>query len=112
MFSKIQGKQKTLCKDFDNLYACGGIRGVVLNIATGTLYSNTTYAIDNDILNCRDGIKIDDIDEVRSDFYQCVDNTAMFWKIQSINCFQSSVSTSIMQFYDAMGITRDVALKT
>ena len=80
-----------------------------LNIATGTLYSNTTYAIDNDILNCRDGIKIDDIDEVRSDFYQCVDNTAMFWKIQSINCFQSSVSTSIMQFYDAMGITRDVA---
>ena len=33
----------------------------------------------------------------------------MFWQIQSINCFQSSVSTSIMQFYDALGITRDVA---
>ena len=49
------------------------------------------------------------MEEVRSDFYECVDNTAMHWKIPSINCFQSSVSTSIMEFYSEMGITRDVA---
>lgn len=78
-------------------------------ITTGFLSSSTTKPIMEDILNSRDNIKIDDIEEVRSDFYECVDNTAMFWKIPSINCFQSSVSTSIMQFYDKMGITRDVA---
>ncbi len=78
-------------------------------ISSGVVSSNTTDVIDNDIINRREYLKISDIDEVRSDFYECVDNTAMFWQIQSINCFQSSVSTSIMKFYDAMGITRDVA---
>lgn len=78
-------------------------------IAMGTAFSSSTETIKKDIINNRDGITIDDIDEVRSDFYECVDNTAMYWQIQSINCFQSSVSTSIMQFYDMMGITRDVA---
>ena len=73
------------------------------------LSSSTTKPIREDILNSREDIEIDDLEQVRSDFYECVDNTAMYWKIQSINCFQSSVSTSIMQFYDAMGITRDVA---
>ena len=78
-------------------------------IASGVVSSNTSEIIDNDIINRREYIGISDIDEVRSDFYECVDNTAMFWQIQSINCFQSSVSTSIMKFYDAMGINRDVA---
>ena len=78
-------------------------------IATGYFSSSSTNTIKEDIINRRDGITIADIDNVRSDFYECVDNTAMFWQIQSINCFQSSVSTSIMQFYDALGITRDVA---
>lgn len=78
-------------------------------ITSGFVSSNTTETINNDIINKRSGIEIDDIDEVRSDFYECVDNTQMFWQLQSINCFQSSVSTSIMKFYDALGITRDVA---
>ena len=78
-------------------------------IATGYFSSSSTKTIKEDIINRRDGITIADIDNVRSDFYECVDNTAMFWQIQSINCFQSSVSTSIMQFYNALGITRDVA---
>lgn len=78
-------------------------------IATGAISSSTTEPIKNDILNAGDRIDIDDLAYVRSDFYECVDNTAMFWQIPSINCFQSSVSSSIMEFYDAMGITRDVA---
>lgn len=78
-------------------------------ITSGVVSSNTTDAINNDIINRGDKIKISDIKEVRSDFYECVDNTPMFWQIQSINCFQSSVSTSIMKFYNALGITRDVA---
>lgn len=78
-------------------------------ITTGVLSSSTTKPIKEDILNSREDIKIDDLEDVRSDFFECVDNTAMYWKIPSINCFQSSVSTSIMQFYNAMGINRDVA---
>lgn len=78
-------------------------------IAEGFVSSNTTKKINEDIINKSDNITIEDIDEVRSDFYECVDNTAMFWQIQSINCFQSSVSPSIMKFYEALDITRDVA---
>lgn len=71
--------------------------------------SSTTEKIKNDVLNKRDGVEIDDIEEVRSDFYKNVDNVAMFWKIPSITCFQSSVSPAIMQFYNALGIDRDVS---
>lgn len=78
-------------------------------IAEGFISSNTTETINEDIINKRSSITIDDIDEVRSDFYECVDNTAMFWQIQSINCFQSSVSPSIMKFYESLDIGRDVA---
>ena len=78
------------------------------NIATGTALSDTTKPISNDIINSRSDIKIDDLEDVRSDFYKCISNTAMFWKIPSMNCFQSSVSTSIMRFYDAMGLSRTV----
>lgn len=78
-------------------------------IALGATSSTTTEIINKNIINKRSSITIDDIDKVRSDFYECPDNTAMFWQIQSINCFQSSVSSSIMNFYDSLGITRDVA---
>ena len=74
-----------------------------------TLASGSTHTIRDDILNSRDKIEIDDLEDVRSDFYKAVDNTAMFWKVPSINCFQSSVNTSIMKFYNGIGITRDVA---
>ena len=81
----------------------------LLIIGVGAVGSASTNSIKKHILNARDTIDIDDLEDVRSDFYEAVDNTAMFWRVPSINCFQSSVSTSIMQFYDKMGITRDVA---
>ena len=81
----------------------------LLIIGHGVIISGTTESIKAHIINARDRIEIDDLEDVRSDFFEGVDNTAMFWKVPSINCFQSSVSTSIMQFYDKMGITRDVA---
>lgn len=79
------------------------------NICTGYLSSSSTETIKRDILNLGDNVKLDGLEKSRCDFYECVDNTAMYWGIQSINCFQSSVSSSIMQFYNALGITRDVA---
>ena len=81
----------------------------LLIIGHGVFVSSSTDSIKTHIVNARDKIEIDDLENVRSDFYEAVDNTSMYWKIPSINCFQSSVNTSIMQFYDKMNITRDVA---
>lgn len=81
----------------------------LLIVGHGVMISGSTDQIKQHIINARDKIEIDDLEEVRSDFFEAVDNTPMYWKIPSINCFQSSVSTSIMQFYEKMGITRDVA---
>ena len=80
-----------------------------LVIGHGVMISGSTDSIKAHIINARDKIRIDDLEDVRGDFFEGIDNTAMFWQVPSINCFQSSVSTSIMQFYDKMGITRDVA---
>lgn len=37
------------------------------------------------------------------------DNYPMFWGYSTMRCFNSTVSTSIMDFYDMLGIERDVA---
>lgn len=37
------------------------------------------------------------------------DNWTMFWGYSSMRCFQSTVSPSIMTFYESLGITRNVA---
>ena len=109
LFRKFGGSRKHF------FFAAGtGVIGVVLLtsyfiVGTGVLGSGTTENIKNDIINAREAIEIDDLESVRSDFYKATDNTAMFWKVPSINCFQSSVSPSIMRFYKMVGITRDVA---
>lgn len=48
-------------------------------------------------------------DEVRVDFYDSLDNSAMFWQVKSIQAFHSVVPGSIMDFYDSIGVQRDVA---
>lgn len=45
----------------------------------------------------------------RIDTSENVDNWCMFWDLSSMRCFHSVVSTSIMEFYDAIDQTRDVA---
>lgn len=48
----------------------------------------------------------------RIDTSENVDNWTMFWGYSSVRCFQSTVSPSIMSFYDdTMGITRNVATR-
>ena len=77
-------------------------------IAAKTAGSETTAAIKSHIINARDKVEIDDLEEVRIDSFKCPDNLGMFWQVPSINCFQSSVSPSIMKFYQAVGIERSV----
>ena len=38
-----------------------------------------------------------------------MDNQGMFWGIPNIQCFQSTVNASIMEFYPTVGVSRDVA---
>ncbi|MBQ4464500.1 MAG: YfhO family protein [Oscillospiraceae bacterium] len=51
----------------------------------------------------------DEADYFRVDISENVDNYPMFWGLSSMRCFQSVVSPSIMEFYESIGITRDVA---
>jgi uncharacterized membrane protein YfhO len=51
----------------------------------------------------------DEDDYFRVDISEGYDNYPMFWGLSSMRAFQSVVSTSIMEFYDSIGITRDVA---
>lgn len=45
----------------------------------------------------------------RMDISENSDNYSMLWGIPNMRAFQSVVSTSIMEFYDSIGIQRDVA---
>lgn len=60
-------------------------------------------------LNGGEDLKLDDIKEVRSDFYETMDNVGMFWQIPNIQAFHSIVPASTMKFYQSAGVTRDVA---
>lgn len=81
-------------------------------IALGKTQSDYTY---NHIipyaLNGGADVTIDDLrdDRVRTDFYESLDNSAMFWQVQSIQAFHSIVPGSTMEFYDSIGVQRDVA---
>ena len=54
-------------------------------------------------------VTLPDSDNCRVDVYDGVDNTAMYLGLPTINAFHSVVPASIMEFYEFIGITRDVA---
>ena len=74
----------------------------------GVLQSNKSFIIDYSLNGGKD-LKIDDIKNVRSDFYECTDNLGMYWQIPNIQAFQSIVPGSIMDFYPTFDSARDVA---
>ncbi len=54
-------------------------------------------------------IKVDETQFSRIDVLNGIDNQGMFWHLPTINAFQSVVPASIMNFYNSVGVTRDVA---
>lgn len=79
-------------------------------IGTGVLNASyrKDYIIDN-ALNGKDTVSdLKDINNVRSDFYDEMDNMGMFWQIPSIQAFQSIVPGSVMDFYPTVGVERSV----
>ena len=62
------------------------------------------YAIGN-----KDRFKeLKDIKNVRSDFYEEMDNMGMYWQIPTIQAFQSIVPGSVMDYYKSVGVERSV----
>ncbi len=60
-------------------------------------------------LNGGEQVALPGLQETRSDFYESLDNSAMFWEIPSIQAFHSIVPGSVMEFYESIGVQRDVA---
>lgn len=88
-------------------------------ITTGTIvYFGKAIGVDADkyirtAIHGEENISIsyetDDADYFRVDMSEDYDNYPMFWGLSSMRAFQSTVTPSIMEFYDSIGITRDVA---
>lgn len=81
----------------------------VVYLSYGKTFSyETSYMIDT-ALNDTEQVKMqDDSQFYRSDFYGAMDNLGMFWDIKSVQCFHTVVPSSIMNFYEYIGLNRDV----
>ncbi len=65
-----------------------------------------------DVINGRDKIVYESVSEdnfFRVDISEDDDNYPMYWELPCMRAFQSIVSTSIMDFYEMIGVDRDVA---
>lgn len=80
----------------------------VIGLGKSHGYSGNDFIIPY-CLNKGEDLELDDLDEVRSDFYETMDNVGMFWQIPNIQAFHSIVPSSTMEFYHSVGVQRDVA---
>ena len=82
------------------------------NVLIGTGVVNASYSGDYIIKNAlgnKDQFNdIKDLKEVRSDFYNEMDNMGMYWQTPTIQAFQSIVPGSVMEFYKSVGVERSV----
>ncbi len=62
----------------------------------------------NYALNGGKDLTLKDLKEVRSDFYNTSDNMGMFWQAPNIQAFHSIVPGSVIDFYNCVGVKRDV----
>lgn len=86
----------------------------VVGYSTVYIWSARSYADRDDAflinyaLNRGADLTLDDIKEVRSDFYNTSDNMGMFWQVPNIQAFHSIVPGTILNFYNSVGVKRDV----
>ena len=92
--------------------------GVMAFACVGCIFTTTLYGA-NSTNSAREYIsrtiesqpyeKVSEDNFFRADISENCDNIPMMWGIPSIRAFQSVVTTSIMDFYDSVGVHRDVA---
>lgn len=86
-------------------------------IATGKMYGYDGSWIKDTCIEGGSKLTLDESSFFRVDilyygsgnYPESMDNQAMYWGLPTIQAFQSTVSSSILEFYDSLGITRDVA---
>lgn len=86
------------------------------NILIGISFMNFPYKYDylhDTVMNFKNIVhsELTDIDNVRSDFYGCMDNTPMYWQIPSICSFHSILPESVSDFYNTIDTPHDVRSK-
>lgn len=83
----------------------------VVIIGSGKSVTETNYyeLIVTEGLNGKDNFDLDTSEFYRVDEYEALDNLPMFWDMPTIQAFHSVVSTSTMDFYNTIGVDRDVA---
>ncbi len=79
----------------------------ILGLGKAHSYNSHSYIIEH-LINKQEEITLPDTDVARSDFYECMDNTGMFFQIPNIQAFHSIVPGSVMEFYPKVGVIRDV----
>lgn len=60
------------------------------------------------VVNHKDDIDLPNSENVRTDFYEMMDNSGMYWQLPTIQAFHSVVPGSVMEFYNDIGVQRDV----
>ncbi len=79
-------------------------------ICIGRAHSFDRSMIKNTLIDQTEGIDLPDQDKVRVDVLPgSMDNLPMFWGLQTIQAFHSVVPSSIMDFYESVGVERGVA---
>ncbi|MBQ9461488.1 MAG: YfhO family protein [Clostridia bacterium] len=82
------------------------------NVLIGTGVLNASYKKDyivDYVMNGKDAFpELEDLHDVRSDFYNDIDNIGMFWQVPTIQAFQSIVPGSVMDYYKSVGVERTV----
>lgn len=79
--------------------------GIYLGQGSSHSYKKQTVMIDSLI---EGNVELED-GNYRIDTFDCVDNTGMYLGYPTINAFHSVVSPSIMEYYNFIGVKRDVA---
>ncbi len=106
---------KTLKQNRKNFYKSALACVCIISIIYGNVFiacgRSHSYKIKEVVIDQLIEGKVDlgDKTQFRVDVYDGVDNTSMFLGLSGINAFHSIVPSSIMDFYEYIGVKRDVA---
>ncbi len=111
LIAQLKKNRKTF---FVKATACFGViaviySGYIVGLGRSHSYDIKGFIIPYLLNNGKDVDLGDDLQNVRSDFYETTDNVGMLWQIPSIQTFHSVVPGSLYDFYPTVGVTRDVA---
>lgn len=84
---------------------------ILCTILYGAVTPKTAHEYIDKAINGKNGVyeEVSENNFFRIDISESCDNYPMIWGIPNMRAFQSVVSTSIMDFYDSIGIQRDVS---